>query len=177
MPSEEWWENLEEPLQRPGQMQKHEPRFGYTELRLDPCCCYLCAWLSPGSWKKLSKVGIAGAVVRPRRGREDGAVPVLDCLAWSGLVWSWSVLCRALPCRAPWSAGLRSVFEIYYVSRQSSKLQTVDIQGREIDEADLGGRMPRYQGTYDCERQQQQGVGQSPCCSAGAIRHAPCLRL
>lgn len=69
-----------------------------------------------------------------------------------GLFWSWSVLCRALPCRVPWSAGLWSVFEIYNVSRQSSTLQMVGVQGREIDEADLSGRMPRYLGTYDCKR-------------------------
>lgn len=71
------------------------------------------------------------------------------CLA---LVWSWSVLCRALPCRVPWSAGLWFVYEIYYVSRQSSKLQVADMQGREIDEADLDGRMPRYLGTYEWEK-------------------------
>lgn len=72
----------------------------------------------------------------------------LDFLAY--LFWSCPGLCRALPCRVPWSAGLWSVFEIYDVSRQSSTLQMV--QGREIDEADLSSRMPRYLGTYDWKR-------------------------
>lgn len=88
-------------------------------------------------------------------------------LCWT--VWSGSVMCRALPCRVPWSAGLWSVFEIYYVSnsRQSSKLQMVGVQGREIDEADLDGRMVRYQGTYGWKRQQQQGVGNHPAAVQG----------
>lgn len=100
-------------------------------------------------------------------------VPCLCWTVWPGLVWSWSVLCRALPSRAPLCAGLRSVFEIYYVSRQFSKLQTVGMQGREIDEADLGGRVPMYLGTYDCERQQQQGVGNHPAAVQGQYGMRP----
>lgn len=69
------------------------------------------------------------------------------------LVLSWSVPCSAVPCpvvRRCVVCGLWSLFEIYDVSRQSSTLQMV--QGREIDEADLRSRMPRYLGTYDWKR-------------------------
>lgn len=96
MPTEEWWENLEEPLQRPGQMQKHEPRFGYTELVTPAVATCVPGW-GPGQWKKKLSLGLAGAVVRPRHGREDGAVTVLG-LSGLGSSWCGFVPWYAVPC-------------------------------------------------------------------------------
>lgn len=96
MPSEEWWENLEEPLQRPGQMQKHEPRFGYTELCVVGPLLFLLLLLCLAGARAVEKafLGLACAVVRPRRGREDGA-PCYLGLAGLGLCL---VPCYAVPC-------------------------------------------------------------------------------
>lgn len=69
-------------------MQKHEPRIGYTELRLDPCLLPVLCLAGPGLWKK-AFLGFPGAVARPLRGtgEEDGAVLVCFC----------AVLCCAEP--------------------------------------------------------------------------------
>lgn len=130
MPSEEWWENLEEPLQRPGQMQKHEPRFGYTERRLDPCWLLLVCLAEPGVVEKAFQ-GRSCWRCGPSASGEGGwcrACVGLPGLAWSGPGLFCAVLCRAVPRRLR-VCGLCSGYTMFL--RQSSKLQTVDVQGRE----------------------------------------------
>lgn len=166
-------------------MQKHEPRFGYTEL-LTPACCYLClagAWAASG--KKLSVNLLAlWSVARPRNGREGGwrrSMLGSLSLSLSGpglvLVWICAVVCRAVS-RSRRVCGLWSVASVRDIlTGQSPNMQT-KVDCCEEEKQTRLTWMAQAPGTYMTGEAaaQQQGEGRSPC-SAGEIRPAPCLRL
>lgn len=102
---------------------------------------------------------------------------MVPCLCWTvwpgpGLVLVCFVPCSAVPCPVVCGSAV-CVRDILCFLGSPRNCRRWTCKEEKIDEADLGGRMPRYQGTNDCKRQQQQGVGNHPAAVQGQYGMRP----